>query len=250
MSGALDGYPTVAPALRRPIIFDQAWRSLAFLHWPVRPEQVTALFPPGTRPDVFDDGFTYVGLVPFEMSDAAFVAGWKVPYFGHFLETNIRLYSVDDAGRHGVLFRSLDTTRLAIVALARAAFAIPYTWARMTMRRDEDVVRYDCERRVPHRGLRSHVALRIGDLVPASDLETWLTARWGAHTRAFGRTVWLPNEHEPWPLHSAQVLDLRDDLLGASGVPVAGPPLRALWSPGVHTRFGRPVVLPEHRIAR
>ena len=31
-----------------------------------------------------------------------------VPYFGKFLETNIRLYSCDEAGRHGVLFRLGD----------------------------------------------------------------------------------------------------------------------------------------------
>ncbi len=241
MRSALDGYPISAPALRGPVIFDQRWCNLAFVHWPVRPEQVAGMFPPGTRPDVFDDGFTYVGLVPFEMRGAGFTSRRSVPYFGNFLETNIRLYSVDDARRHGVLFRSLDTARLAIVPFARAAFGIPYTWSRMTLRRDGDVVAYDCVRRWPRRGLQSHLALRVGELVRPTPLEIWLTARWGAHTRAARRTVWVPNEHDSWPLHTAEVLELRDDLLDASGVQVAGQQLRPLWSPGVRTRFGRPV---------
>ena len=71
-------------------------------------------------------------------------------------------------------------------------------------------------------------------------LEIWLTARWGAHTRKAGRTWWVPNEHGPWPFQSAEILELDDDLVAAGGVTVAGDRLRALFSPGVHARFGRP----------
>jgi hypothetical protein len=241
----LRGYPLAAPALPRPVVFDQYWSDLAFLHWPVHPAEVARLFPPGTRPDVFADGFTYVGLVPFAMRDAAFGTKHPVPYFGSFLETNIRLYSVDDAGRHGVLFRSLETQRLAIVAFARLLFGIRYTWARMSMTRTGDELRYRSTRRWPEPGLRSALALRIGEPVEPTPRELWLTARWGAHTRVGGRTWWVPNRHVAWGFREATVLHLADDLLGASGVPVAGPPLRALWTPGVRTRFGRPTPLPQ-----
>jgi uncharacterized protein YqjF (DUF2071 family) len=71
----------------------------------------------------------------------------------------------------------------------------------------------------------------------------WLTARWGAHTRKAGRTWWVPNTHAGWPLQAADVVDLSDDLLGASGVTAAGAPLRPLYSAGVRTQFGRPVAL-------
>jgi uncharacterized protein YqjF (DUF2071 family) len=240
VSAELANYPVAAPALRPPVLFDQRWCSVAFVHWPVRPERVAGMFPPGTRPDVYADGFTYVGLVPFEMRAAGFGAARPVPYFGNFLETNIRLYSVDDADRHGVLFRSLDCSRLAMVPSARATLGIPYTWSRIRLQRDEDVVRYDCTRRLPRRGLRSHLVVRVGGETAATDLEVWLTARWGAHTRIARRTVWVPNEHDAWPVHSAEILELRDELLWASGVPIAGEALRAMWSPGVRTRFGRP----------
>jgi uncharacterized protein YqjF (DUF2071 family) len=55
----------------------------------------------------------------------------RLPYFGSFAETNVRLYSTDDAGRHGVLFRSLETERLAVVGVTRTATGVPYTWAKM-----------------------------------------------------------------------------------------------------------------------
>ena len=243
------GYPVHAPPLRGPAIMDQYWNDLAFVHWPVEPSTVAGYFPAGSRPDVWADGFTYVALVPFAMRRAGFGRGLPVPYFGTFLETNIRLYSVDDAGRHGVLFRSLETARLAIVPFARGVFGIPYTWARMSLAGGGlsasrgDVVDYDSVRRWPRRGLRSRLSLRLGDVVQPTPLETWLTSRWGAHSRVAGRTVWVPNEHGAWPLREAEVLRLDDDLLEASGVRAAGPPLRALWSTGVRTQFGAPSVL-------
>src|SRR5436189_68825 len=85
---------------------------------PAEPAAVQRFFPPGTRPDVFE-GRTYVGLVPFRMVGTGLPHGPAVPYLGSFLETNIRLYSIDEAGRRGVVFRSLDANRLAVVATAR-----------------------------------------------------------------------------------------------------------------------------------
>lgn len=96
------------------MLFDQTWLDLTFLHWPVRPD-VYILFPVGTRPDVFADGMTYVALVPFRMGYTALGRRLRMPYFGTFAETNVRLYSVDDAGRHGVLgFCSLETARSCV----------------------------------------------------------------------------------------------------------------------------------------
>ena len=239
---SLDGYPVAPPPLRPPVVLDQLWRDLTFVHWPVDPDSVGHLFPEGTRPDVFADGLTYVALVPFVVDSTRLgpAASQRLPWLGSFLETNIRLYSVDDAGRHGVLFRSLETERALVAVGARALLGIPYPWARMRLRRDGDVVTYASRRRAPARGLRSLLAVRVGARVAPTPLETWLTARWGAHTRVAGRTLWVPNEHGPWPFCAADVLELADDLLGASGVTPTGPRLRALWSPGVATRFGRP----------
>ena len=230
----------IAPPLPRPVLFDQFWADLTFVHWPVHPERVTHLFPPGTRPDVFSDGLTYVALVPFVIRHTAVGTSLRLPYFGSFAETNIRLYSTDHAGRHGVYFRSLETARLAVVGLTRAALGVPYTWAKMHVNRRDDEISYESVRRWPHRGLRSRLRVRIGDEVAPTSLEVWLTARWGAHTRKAGRTWWVPNEHGPWPVWAAEILELDDDLLAAGGVDIAGDPLRALFSSGVHARFGRP----------
>ncbi|OBI13522.1 hypothetical protein A5712_04965 [Mycobacterium sp. E2327] len=239
----LAGFPVTAPPLPGPVTFEQRWDDLTFLHWPVRPESVERFYPPGTRPDVFADGMTYVGLIPFMLTSTKVGTAFPVPYFGGFAETNVRLYSIDDAGRHGVLFRSLETSRLAIVPLIRMALGVPYVWSRMRVTRRGEHIAYDSVRRWPRRGLRSRLTIVVGDAAEPTPIEIWLTARWGAHTRKAGRTWWVPNEHEQWPFRSAEIVELSDDLLGASAVRPAGERLRPLFSPGVRTRFGRPVVV-------
>lgn len=242
-TSALAGYPVCPPPLPAPVVFDQRWSDLTFVHWPVDPASVEHLYPAGTRPDVFADGMTYAALVPFVMSGIGLGTSHPVPYFGSFLETNIRLYSIDDAGRHGVVFRSLETSRLAVVPLTRVGMGLPYTWARMRLTRNGPSITYDSVRRWPRRGLRSRLTVSVGEAVEPTPLEVWLTARWGAHTRKAGRTWWVPNEHEPWPLRAAEIVELDDDLLHAGGVRPSGEPLRALFSPGVRTRFGRPITV-------
>jgi uncharacterized protein len=236
-----DGVPAVAPELPGRPLFDQRWTDLAFLHWPVEPAAVAPYLPAGVRPDVLD-GVTYVGLIPFQMRGAGLGRGHPTPYLGDFLETNVRLYGVDDAGHHGVVFRSLEASRLATVLAARWGYRLPYVWSRMTVETRDDVWTWTSRRRWPDRGLATRISVRVGELLAEpTPLDVWLTARWGLHHRVAGRTVWTPNHHGPWPLRAATLLDLDDDLLTAAGFNVAGEvPVHVRFTSGVETEFGRP----------
>jgi uncharacterized protein YqjF (DUF2071 family) len=228
--------------VRRSIVV-QSWRDLAFLHWPADPATVGALLPAGTRPDVLD-GVTYVGLIGFRMVGVGPLSGPGLPYLGTFCETNVRLYSVDAAGRRGVVFRSLDAARLLPVLVAMATLRLPYKWSAMRLHRDGDDYTYTCRRRWPGpRGAAGRMTVRVGPPVTEpSPLEHFLTARWGLHVRAHGRTLYLPNVHPRWPLHRAELTRFDDELVRAGGLPApAGPPVSVLFSPGVPVRFGAPV---------
>lgn len=224
---------TPRPVRRR--VLTQSWRELTFLHWPADPERIAPLLPAGTTPDTLG-GTTYVGLVPFRMSNVL-----RIPYLGTFAETNVRLYSVDSRGRRGVVFRSLDAARLLPVLVAQVGFCLPYIWSSMRIARDGDVVTYTCRRR--GNGPTSRIRVLPGaPIAEPSELEHFLTARWGLHVSWRGRTIYLPNEHPPWPLHRAELLDIDDGLLAAAGVPrPAEPPVSVLWSPGVSVHFGLPL---------
>ena len=235
---------TQAPRLRGRVMMNQDWRDLTFLHWAVEPERVAHLLPPGVRPDTLD-GVTYVGLIPFRMVDAGAGRSRGVPWAGTFLETNVRLYSVDETGRRGIVFLSLDTDRSVVVAGARAAFGLPYRWSRMRYAAggpDGSVRTYTSTLRWPGLQARSRVVVRVGEARPPTPLDEFLSARWGLHVRWWGRTLYVPNEHEPWPLHDAEVLELDDGLRGSVGLGelAARPPDHVAFSPGVHTEFAFP----------
>jgi uncharacterized protein YqjF (DUF2071 family) len=235
------GVSAVAPPLTGRVLFDQRWTDLAFLHWPADPEAVAPYLPAGTSPDVVD-GVTYVGLIPFHMRGAGPGRGHRAPYLGDFLETNVRLYSVDAAGRHGVVFRSLEASRLVTVLGARWGYRLPYVWSQMQVVRDGDIWIWSSRRRWPDRGRRTRIAIRVGaPLDVPTPLDIWLTARWGLHHRVAGRTIWTPNSHDAWPLQHAEVLEISDELVEAAGLTVSGlPPVPARFSSGVRTVFGWP----------
>jgi len=236
------------PPLPTRQVMSQWWRDISFVHWRVDPDAVAPLLPRGVRPDLHD-GTAWVGLIPFRMVDAAIGDGRPIPWLGTFLETNVRVYTVDDDGRHGVVFRSLDADRLPVVAGASLAFGVPYRWAAMslvprTAGADPSGGRlsYRCRRRGSGAGGR--IDVEVGEAVgEPSPLELFLTARFGLHTSVLGRTLWVPNSHGPWPLHRARLTHLEDTLVAAAGLPselVGSRPESVLFSPGVQTVFGLP----------
>lgn len=250
---------STAPPLPGRAVIRQRWSDFVFLHWRVDPAEVAPLLPPGTRPDVHD-GSAWVGLIPFVLSDHAFLPLPPVPHAGTFIEINVRTYSVDEQGRRGVVFRSLDAERLSSVLAARALFGLPYQWMRASRTITPDphgtsagtgtgtgtgTLEYRGHRRTGARP-GTHIVARPGITAVDTELSRFLTARWGFHERHLGRTIYARNTHEPWPLVDAELLHLEDELLAAAGFPslarrapdsVLATPL---GHPGVTTEFAAP----------
>jgi len=206
-----------------------AFSDVTFLHWAYDPDKVRPLLPPGTRPDVFD-GAAHVGIVAFRMRS-----------YGEFHEFNVRTYSVDERGRRGVLFLSMEADRLPWVLAARAV-ALPYRWSHLRLTRDGHELDYRCRRRWPGpRGLGCRIRLRVGPPVDGTPLDHFLTARWRMHHRIPGVTLAARLAHERWPLHEADVLELHENLIAATGLPAPeGPPLSVRYAPRVDGRLSLP----------
>jgi uncharacterized protein YqjF (DUF2071 family) len=232
--------------VRRPV-FRQRWGELAMLHWPVDPALVQPLLPAGTRPDLHD-GVTWVGLIPFVMSEVRVLGLPPLPWLSRFAETNVRLYATDDAGRRGVVFRSLEAARLLPVLVAQAAYALPYRWARMSVdRRDDGALVYRTvaplaraargeqhHRRPARWAARSRPAgavphRRVGAVRPAAGRAHGVGARRAPAVAAAGRRAARARRRPGGRRRAA---------------PPAGDP-HVLFSPGVDVRFGRPVLLPR-----
>ena len=236
----IDPITSTAPDLNSRAVASQRWSHLAFVHWRVDSALVAPLLPKGLRPDEFD-GSSWVGLIPFVLDRATVFGSPPVPYFGDFVEINVRLYAVDQQGHRGVVFVTLDAGRLAAVLAARVLFSLPYVWSRTTQTRIGDELVYRGQRHLD-RTATCEMVVRTTDIPIADDpLADFLTARWALFTRVAGKTVRLRNTHAPWPLYEAELVSLSDTLLARAGFASVAtrPPDSVLYSPGVTTRFGR-----------
>ena len=236
------------PALGRRVLMRQRWDELCFLHWSYPPDVVQGLLPDGIRVDTFDRR-AWVGLIPFEMRNISFPPMPSVPWLGSFVEVNVRTYVIDGSGRRAVWFASLDIDRLVPVAVARAAFRLPYCWARTRHTASvggspgdarRSVVgtrhRYEVRRRWPTDAATGVIECDVGNEVPPaeqSDFDVWSSARWGLV--AGGRTGTRHGRvsHPRWPLHRADLVAVDTGLITAAGLPAPdGDPVVA-YSPGV-----------------
>ncbi|GAB2595368.1 YqjF family protein [Pseudactinotalea suaedae] len=234
----------MSPPLPGPPLLRQRWLDVTFMHWRVDVERAAAQLPAGLRPHQLD-GETYVGLVCFRLVGAGLARGPAL--LRPFVETNVRLYAVDERGRAGVVFLSMDVSSAMMAASGRAV-GLPYRWARAAHRRTGAGHAYVTL--LPRSGeprLRSRLSIRPVDGVALEhdELARFLTERWALFAPRLGRTWHLPNTHEAWPLRAATVTTLDDDLVPAAGFPeVAGrPPDHVAFSPGVSARFGSPAAL-------
>ncbi len=225
------------PFTRRPVL-KQQWHELAYFHWAYDPVVVQALLPEGVNVDTFE-GQAWVGLIPFEMRRVQLGPTPPVPWFGSFVEINVRTYVTDALGRRAVWFFSLDVPRAAIVGVARSVFSLPYCWGPATHQVAGDRHRYLTTRRWPRTtgpAPSADMAFTVGPELEESQvtpLDHFLTARWGLLTPRRRRLLYGQVHHPRWPLHAVDDIEIDESLIEAAGLPTpVGPPL-ARYSPGV-----------------
>ena len=223
----------------------QTWSDIIWCHWPVGPEQIAVLLPPGLKPERFD-GSAWVGLIPFAMSDLR-LPGLLSPLsravgVGSFGEVNVRTYVTGPDGESGVWFCTLDADRLLAVATARLAFGLPYRHASTHLDRSDTSLTWTSRR---HRDARRAVVSVTPEPAasrPATPgLERFLVERYALYSSWHGRLVRGTLSHEPWRVRSATLRSMISDTVGAAGIEVAGEP---------HVLVGEPVRVTVHPLER
>lgn len=221
-------------------VMQQGWYDLASIHWRYDAADVAAVLPGGLQVDTYD-GSAWVGLISFTMRGIGPPHFPAVPYLGSFPEINVRTYVVND-GVPGVWFCSLDINRLIPTLVARVTYRLPYCWGSASHRRNGDTVATEVHRRWPTRGPGSAFSIEVGEPIEEqSDLDIFVTARWGLYSpRRGGRVRYAPVSHPRWPLNRARLLSIDDSLLTAAGLPAPTGDPHVLFSDGVLVRIGLP----------
>lgn len=227
--------------IARPVAL-QRWEWLTFLHWSYDPADLEPLLPDGLVPDLYQ-GRAWVSLTPFRMARVRVPGVPPIPGWSTFPETNIRTYVRNRSGSDGLHFFTLECTRAFTVA-ARPTLQLPYSWARMSVERDGDTVRYTSRRRFPpNAAAELDLTVQVGSAIEDAQrtpLDDWLTGRWRAFTGSGQTRACVNVEHEPWPLHAAVVQAYSGDLVVSTGLPApTGEPI-VHFSPRVDVRLDRP----------
>ena len=196
----------------------QRWRKLTFLHWPYHPDVIRPLIPKGLELDTFD-GQAWVGLVPFLVTGLRPPRLPAAPWISEFPETNVRTYVRGPDGNRGVWFFTLEADRLFAVIAARAIYSLPYRWAHMTVEDLGNRIVYQSVRQKSFGRGRTDIIIEPGAPIEKNQLINFVTAQFRLYA-ARGRSILCaPIEHAPWPLQSARVIRLDEDLILNSGVP-------------------------------
>jgi uncharacterized protein YqjF (DUF2071 family) len=232
------------PLLHRPVTV-HAWEDIVFAHWRHDPASLARLVPRGTRPDIVD-GSAWAGLSAYVFRET------RVPPFppsgrlGTMTEVTIEVLTVDDRGRRGVAYRTVDTANVPAIVAAHALLGVPYTFAHARAGRRGDTLAYRSVRhpaRAAHpirwlRGrlgspVRSRGSMRSGGAVQPrhdatvrvvagevvdSPLATELTTRQGIHARHLAQTLFWQRQHPPLTIRSARLDRLEGDLPDAVGM--------------------------------
>jgi hypothetical protein len=185
----------------------QRWHDLLFAHWPVDIAHLRPLVPPQLEIQSHS-GSAWLGVIPFRMSGVR-LRGWPTaPWLSSFAELNVRTY-VENGGKPGVYFFSLDAASTLAVAVARRWYRLPYFRARMKCLEIPNWIHYDCVRK--HTGAPPAEFLARyrpdGDAAPAphGSLEYFFTERYRLYTSGKRGALFAADiHHAPWPLQPAR----------------------------------------------
>jgi hypothetical protein len=197
-----------------------SWCDLLFAHWPLPAELLRPLLPRGLALDLHE-GRGWVSLVPFRMAHVGPRGLPDLPWISAFPELNLRTYAVA-GGKPGVWFFSLDAANPVAVAIARAAFHLPYFRARMSLRREGDAVVYASER--THRGAPAArfkaKYLAKGETFEAApgSFDHWLTERYCLYAASPSTLYRSEIHHLPWQLQRAELAIAENSVATASGL--------------------------------
>lgn len=222
--------------VRLPVMLRENWFRLSFLHWPCDRALRQGRLPGGLEIDTFQQT-AWVGLTPFHLM------GLRPPFFpvtpglSDFPEMNLRTYVRGPAGP-GIWFVSLDAASATAVLRARLTCGLPYYWSRMS-------VHARGRNRIEYTGTRAaavaDITVDVGEAFARPDyLVLFLTERYRLYTWFLGRLATAPVEHEPWPLHRAELVGLKETVRRAAQLPEGGAPSLVHYSPGGHVRIGAP----------
>jgi uncharacterized protein YqjF (DUF2071 family) len=227
-----------APPVANPLML-QNRENVTFLHWRYPAEIIQPFLPKGLQLDLFDNS-AWVGFIPFQVTGLRSHYVPAMPWISQFPAANVRTYVRGPEGNRAVWFLTLEADRLLAVIGARSFYGLPYHWSQMQVEKWGNIVEYAGRRSFLSTPAEYRIRIRTGNRILCGELEEFLTARYRLYTTFCGSLVHTDVEHEPWRLQSAEVLEMRENLVRSSGLATPSTFPLVHFSAGVKTRISAP----------
>jgi uncharacterized protein YqjF (DUF2071 family) len=225
--------------MNRPHVLAMDWRDAMFAHWPVDPDVVDETLPEGVEVATYE-GDAWLRVVAFVLER---LRPRGFPFGLTFGELNLRTYVRDPGGDRGICFYNLDATDPLGVHVARWLFQLPYYRATMGIDRRAGGVEFVSHR--IHPGVEP--AHFDGTYRPQGDvfepetgsLVAFLVENYYFLTAGRKRLFRGDVDHDPWPMHEAEVEIRTNTLFEANGFEHPGGDPIVHYSPGVNVTATR-----------
>ncbi|WP_050614160.1 YqjF family protein [Bacillus testis] len=200
----LDHRPYPLPA--SPWIMTQTWENVLFMHYPIQYDCLRPHIPEGLEIDTFN-GQAWITVLPFKITNMRVRYMPAIPLVSSFLELNVRTYVKKD-GIPGIYFFSLDASELLAVVGAQASTGLPYRYARMSMRHDDNAYHFNSTRRFDQRSHMLDVSYTEGPVLIENlpdTLDHWLLERYCLYTFRLGMLLRGDIHHDKWKVTQTKV---------------------------------------------
>lgn len=223
----------------------QNWSDLFFIHWEYPADLIQNRLPPGIKVDLYQEK-AYMAIVPFTMSGLRLAGLPSLSKISNFLELNLRTYVVDEWGKRGVWFFSLDADSWISVKIANYFFHLPYQYSKLCKQFNDGKYYYSCcaYRDVKHEQMSFEL-----DPAPAGtyrlaepeSIEHFLLERYRLFTvKGNGRILTGTINHQPYLFTSAKALNLSTHLFRLNQFePPNREPDSVLYAPGFEVALNR-----------
>ena len=226
-----------------PTVMHQRWEELLFLHWTFEPQIIANVLPPSLRVDTFEDK-AWIGVVPFSMRNVRPRFLPSVPGLSNFPELNLRTYVVDEHGRPGVWFHSLDTPKRLPNWIARTFFHLNYRLARIQVEEKGSLRSYRSElwMETGWDTQQEYKWDRVGEpfIAEPGSLDFFLAERYRlfAFNKKENQLMSGQVHHEPYHLQKVNLMSYSKRLFALNGLPEPGnSPVSVLASAGVDVQI-------------
>jgi len=194
------------------------WQHLCLFNYPVEPDRLTPLLPPGLSLDI-RDGSAWLSLVAFDFLDTRVLGvGW--PWHRCFPEINLRFY-VREGDTRGVCFVREYVPRRLIAWIARALYNEPYVHAPMAsqVQAQGDQLSVAHQLKLPSGTQRLQVRADLQALADAEDSTAHFFKEhsWGYGQTRAGNLLRYEVRHTIWETHRVRSHSLDWDWGAAYG---------------------------------